>query len=76
MSFLIDYVLEGTDRPMGCPEGTTVKRNGEEDLAENVVAGDSVCLFAGFTKKATQVGRTEVNEDGTREPRTVLSGDA
>lgn len=79
MPFVIDYQLEPPHDErsgMGCPEGTTVKRNGSDDLAENVVAGDRVCLFPGFNPVVAQVGRTEINSDGSRETRTVLSGGA
>jgi hypothetical protein len=73
MPFLIDYVLEESDDTLGGPEGMTVKRNGQDDLAENVQAGDAVSVMPGRTAIVTEVGRTFVNADGTREPRTILS---
>jgi len=78
MPYLIDYVLEAPDddRDLGCPEGTIVKRNGSDDTAENVLAGDTVCVMPGFIPVVAQVGRTMVNPDGTRGARTVLSGGA
>lgn len=73
---VISYVFSDSPNTAESPAGVLVERPGRESvLAENVVAGDEICI--NFLKATvSEVGSTVINDDGTKEPRTVISGGA
>ena len=70
----IDYVLEGeTDPRINVREGSQVMLcAGMAKVAEAVVQGDAICVN-GLQGTVDEVGRVEINDDGTTNARTVLS---
>ena len=70
----IDYTINGESAPrMSAREGTQVMLClGGTKLAEAVVQGDMICV-AQVKGTVDEVGRTEINDDGSANTRTILS---
>lgn len=62
MSITIDYKIVGDDRALGSAHGSSIKLcNGDTKLAQDVVAGDMVCIL-GRRGVVEEVGSITVDD--------------